>query len=204
MQLDGRVPIFYKRSSAAFYFGFPKSNRFWSSQVKDHIFRRNALLTLFVFGPLIVAFFTDVNFYPVPTWSLFSEPGELTAGRTHYTLSGQTADGTWLEIPPIRIVGGLHCRHHTFVSYTDDNLSLKIASPHPDNVRLVERYGGTDRLPRGVLMPRLLRTWGETYNRGLPIGSPARLTRIRLESRRWTGGVYDDYDNPDYVWEVEL
>jgi hypothetical protein len=53
-------------------------------------------------------------------------------------------------------------------------------------------------------VPDLLRAWGAAHNRRHPPGSPGRLTGLRLETRRWPGGTYGDYDRLDHAWEVEL
>jgi len=167
-------------------------------------FARNALLTAFVAAPLLAAFVKVTNFYPVPVWSLFSERRELAAGHTYFVLLGKTADGSWREIPPVRIMGGLYGRHFMVASYTATNQPFRIDSPHPDNVRLAERAGGTDRLPAGARMPELLRAWGAVYNQRLASDSPERLTSLRMEMRRWPGGHYGDYETLDQTWEVEL
>lgn len=167
-------------------------------------YSRNALLTVVVAGPLLTAFIKITNYYPVPVWSLFSDRRDLSAGHTHYVLLGRTADGSWREVSPVRITGGLYGRHFMFASYTAANHSFGVDSPHPDNVRLAERAGGVNRLPRGARMPDLLRAWGTVYNRDLSATSPKRLTAIRIEMRRWPGGRFGDYDVLEHVWEIEL
>jgi hypothetical protein len=165
---------------------------------------KNAALTAFVAIPLLASFARVVNYYPIPVWSLFSERGEVEKGSTHYTLFARTPDGTWTEIPPVRITDGLNGRHFMFAHYADTNLSFQIESPHPNNVRLACESGGVDQLPRGARVPDLLRAWGATYNRRLPSDSPYRFTALRLEARRWPGGQYSNFDAADYAWEVEV
>jgi hypothetical protein len=168
---------------------------------------RNALITIAVFGPLGATFGLAVvsgkvvNFYPVPVWNLFVEAAEPANGRVFYVVSGCSPDGLWREVPPFGITGALHNRLHMFASYTDGNLPFKIASPHAENVLML---AGLGRLPEGARMPQLLRAWGEIHNGRLPMGSPNRLTAIRMEARRWPGGDYHAKAKTARVWEVEL
>jgi hypothetical protein len=165
---------------------------------------RNVLLTVVVVLPLAAAFIKVTNFFPVPVWSLFSDRRELAKGHTYYVLKGRTADGTWREIPPVRIMAALNGRHFMFASYTAANQPFLVESPHPENVRLMDRAGGVNRLPRGARMDDLLRALGTVYNQRLPPESQDRLTLIRMEERRWPGGHFGDYDRVVHLWETEL
>jgi hypothetical protein len=158
--------------------------------------RKHSLLTVAVFGPLVVAFVSVTNFYPVPVWNLFSEARDPAEPRPHYTFSGLTAAGEWRDLPPVRVTTGLYGRVHMLIAYTDRNHAFRIESPHPENVRHADRAGGADRLPRGARMPDLIRAWGRLYNRRLPPDSPERLVRVRLVA----GGIPGQ---PDFVWEAE-
>jgi len=155
--------------------------------------RRNILLTCVIFGPLLLAFATETNFYPIPVWSLFSDAGQLSNGHVHYVMYGKIAD-EWHQLPPIQIVGALHNRLFMVASYTDSNLPLQISSPHPTNVRLI---GTTER---GARMPDLLKGFGRAYN----ARHFNKLSAIRVDALVWKGGEYTDFEQPDYSWEVAL
>lgn len=155
----------------------------------------NALVTVVVAAPLFAAFVKVVNYYPIPVWSLFSDPGKLADGRRYYVLNIKTA-GQWRPIRPIAITGALNGRMHNLINYTVTDRPFEIDSPHPENVRLIASGKPTP----GARVPDLLRGWGKAYNRGRSI--PA--TAIRLEALRWKGGSYGDYGEVEQAWEVEL
>lgn len=167
-------------------------------------FWRHTLLTVGIFGPLLWAFITVNNFYPVPVWSLFSEAVNLQQGRTYYVLRGTTIRGETVDLPAIRITGGLCGRNHMMVYYVMGNASFEIDYPHPDNVALIARRGGVTSLHQAERVDSLLRAWGTSYNRKVGAGSPKRLTAIRLDEYRWPGGAFENYRQFVRKYEVAL
>jgi len=162
------------------------------------------VLTGALFGPLLWAFVTVNNFYPVPVWSLFSDAPQQGEGRVYYVLRGQTLGGEWMDIPPIRITDGLTGRIHMMVYYTVSNASFFLDSPHPDNVARATAAGGAKRLTPGARLPELLRSWGESFNASLPKDSPRRLQAMRLDQYRWNGEQFKNYHEFVTFWMVEL
>lgn len=160
----------------------------------------NAIVTAVVFVPLITTFITTLNYYPSPAWSLFSEAGKLDDGRTYFVLLAKTKGGEWEELPPRSISQVLYARWHTLTNYTYLNEPFRISSPHPKNVKLMTEGGGLENVPTGARIPDLLRAWGKMAN--AKFGD--KFTAIKLEVRRWKGGSYDNYDEFQQQWEVEL
>jgi len=168
--------------------------------------RQYLLLTVCVFIPLIILFLKNNQFYPIPVWSLFSDAVSLdTTSRTYYILSGVTTKGEIIEIPAIKITDTLAGRNHTMVYYTVKNRSLKIKSPHPNNVRLlVQRESENKNLYLGERIPNLLKSWGESYNNHLGIKTKYKLKSIILKQYKWPGKSYTNYKIPGQQWEVKL
>ena len=163
---------------------------------------RNAMLTIAVFAPLLFAFIRDVNFYPLSTWSMFSEASPLGSGPYDYmVLKGQTVDGRVIEIPPIKITNALLDRNHSLARLTERNTAFFIHSPHPANVRLWTRKG---TVPPAARMPALLEAWGDIYNDRLPEGSPNLLRAIILEKYEWPRVNYSDFDQLKQTWRFDL
>lgn len=167
-------------------------------------FRRYAVLTVALCVPLVWAFGTLRQVYPVAAWAVMVDSRALQHGRTYFILRGETISGETLDIPATHLTNAMSARAWSMTSATEQNASLFLDSPHPDNVRLLALVGGSERLPRGARMPDLLRAWGEIYNARQPVTSPHRLRVIRLDVYRWEGGDYTHYDRFLETWRVEL
>ena len=163
-----------------------------------------AVLTLAIFLPLIWAFLFVRNLYPFTSWNVMMAGGDLERGRNYCILRGETISGETIDIPAINLTNALYSRIWTMVNATIDNQSFKLKSIHPQNAELIRRFGGIESLPPGVLLPDLLRTWGDLYNKQLPVDSPQRLKAIRLDMYRWESGRYSDYDKFVESWRKEL
>jgi hypothetical protein len=169
-----------------------------TEEVLDHRWGvRYGALTVVLAASLLWAFVTVNNFYPIPVWSLFSDPVGLNAPTDYYVLVGEFADGTSRPIPAIELSDALTGRIHMMVDYVMTNSELDVRSPHPANVALVAAAGGRARIPDGVRVPELLRAWGSIYNRHHP---RQPVAAIRLEQRRWKGQDYTDYAIPVRQW----
>lgn len=163
-----------------------------------------AVLTLAIFLPLVWAFRSVRNLYPIAAWNVMMGGGGLERGRSYCILRGETVSGETVEIRPIKLTNALYSRTWTMVNATVDNQSFKLASIHPDNEKLLRHFGGVENLPPGARLPDLLQTWGDLYNKQLPASSPQRLRAIRLDMYRWESGRYSDYDKFIESWRKEL
>ncbi|HJU92141.1 MAG TPA: hypothetical protein VJ656_04315 [Pyrinomonadaceae bacterium] len=163
-----------------------------------------AILTAALFVPLVWAFLSVRNLYPIAAWNVMMAGGDLERGRSYCILRGETVSGNTVEIRPIKLTNALYSRTWTMVNATIGNQSFKLASIHPDNEELVRRFGGVEDLPPGVRLPDLLHAWGNLYNDQLPATSPQRLKAIRLDMYRWESGRYSDYDKFIETWRKEL
>jgi len=163
-----------------------------------------AVLTIAIFLPLIWAFLSVRNLYPVTSWNVMMAGGDLDRGRSFCILRGETISGQTIDIRPIKLTNALYSRTWTMVNATIDNQAFKLKSIHPQNEALMQRFGGLENLPPGVLVPDLLGAWGELYNKQLPPSSPERLKAIRLDMYRWESGRYADYDKFIESWRKEL
>ena len=163
-----------------------------------------AILTAALFVPLVWAFVSIRNLYPIAAWNVMMAGGDLERGRSYCILRGETVSGETVDIRPIKLTNALYSRTWTMVNATIGNQSFKLASIHPDNEELVRQYGGIENLPPGVRLPDLLQTWGNLYNDQLPASSPQRLKAIRLDLYRWESGSYSDYDKFIESWRKEL
>lgn len=160
---------------------------------------RYAVLTVAIAAPLLWAFATVTNLYPIPVWSLFSEAVDLSEARSYYMLRGETMEGEIIDIPAIEVTRALNGRNHMLVYYAVDNHSLKIRSPHPSNVDKLN-----PPIPSGALVEDLLRGWGSAYNARWASDSPHRLRSMRLDGYLWSGGDYNRFAEPGRSWKVEL
>jgi hypothetical protein len=163
-----------------------------------------AVLTAALFLPLIWAFASVRNLYPIAAWNVMMAGGDLERGRSYCILRGETVSGETVAIRPIKLTNALYSRTWTMVNATIGNQSFKLASIHPDNEELVHRFGGVENLPPGVRLPDVLQAWGNLYNEQLPASSSQRLKAIRLDMYRWEGGNYSDYDKFIETWRKEL
>ena len=163
-----------------------------------------AILTTAIFLPLLWAFVTIRNLYPVAAWNVMMSGGMLERGRSYWILRGETVSGETIDIRPMSLTNALYARTWTMVNATVDNQSFKLPNPYPANAELIRQAGGLEHLPPGARLPDLLRAWGDLYNERLPPESPQRLKAIRLDMYRWEGGSFDNYDKFIESWRQEL
>lgn len=181
-----------------------QSRRAWD-RAGRRLVLRYALLTAALFGPLLLAFLTLRNLYPVAASTMMMGGWSLGRGRTYYVLRGETGEGAAVDIPFVSLVDAMHSRASGLVAATVENDSLTLFRPaHPLNEALVREYGGADKVPDAARVPDLLRALGGIYNSRLPGGSARRLRAVRLDEYRWEGGRYGDYDRLVRSWREEL
>ena len=162
------------------------------------------MLTLAIFLPLLWAFLSIRNLYPIAAWNVMMAGGDLERGRSYCILRGETVSGETIDVPAIELTNALYSRNWTMVNATIANQSFKLDSMHPENEDLLRSFGGIDKLPPGARVPDLLKAWGDFYNKKLPDSSPQRLKAIRLDMYRWESGHYADYDKFIESWRKEL
>lgn len=162
------------------------------------------VLTLAIFLPLLWAFLSIRNLYPIAAWNVMMAGGDLERGRSYCILRGETVSGQTVDVPAIELTNALYSRNWTMVNATIANQSFKLDSMHPENEDLLRSFGGIDKLPPGARIPDLLKAWGDLYNKKLPDSSPQRLKAIRLDMYRWESGRYADYDKFIESWRKEL
>jgi hypothetical protein len=175
-----------------------------STPAERRLIVKYAILTAAIFLPLLWAFLSVRNLYPIAAWNVMMAGGDLERGRNYCILRGETVSGATIDIPPTRLTDALYSRIWTMVNATIDNQSFKLKSIHPQNEELLRQVGGVEKLPPGVRIPDLLEVWGELYNDQFDQSSPARLKAIRLDMYRWEGGGYSDYDRFITSWRKEL
>ena len=167
---------------------------------------RNTILTLALFIPLLGAFLSGEEWYPISHYKMFY--GASTLNNTdvfnYFIFRGETAAGNTIDIAPIKIMNGLDDRIWTMVNSVVANESLQLRWPYPANERLLATMGNRDTLPPGVLLPDLLRTWGNRYNARLAYDSPNRLIRVRMDEYRWSHKEYGNYSEFVESWRVDL
>jgi len=161
-----------------------------------------AILTAAIFLPLLWAFLSVRNLYPIAAWNVMMAGGDLERGRSYCILRGETVSGETIEVAPIELTNALYSRTWTMVNATIGNQSFKLASIHPENEEMLRQYG--ENLPAGARIPDLLKVWGDLYNKRQPESSPTRLRAIRLDMYRWESGRYADYDKFIESWRKEL
>ena len=162
------------------------------------------VLTLAIFLPLLWAFLSIRNLYPIASWNVMMAGGDLERGRSYCILRGETVSGETIDVPAIELTNALYSRNWTMVNATIANQAFKLDSMHPENEDLLRSFGGIDKLPPGARIPNLLKAWGDLYNKKLPDSSPQRLKAIRLDMYRWESGRYADYDKFIESWRKEL
>ena len=162
------------------------------------------VLTLAIFLPLLWAFLSIRNLYPIAAWNVMMAGGDLERGRSYCILRGETVSGETIDVPAIELTNALYSRNWTMVNATIANQAFKLDSMHPENEDLLRSFGGIDKLPPGARIPDLLKAWGDLYNKKLPDSSPQRLKAIRLDMYRWESGRYADYDKFIESWRKEL
>lgn len=172
-------------------------------QISRRILLRNTLLTLGIFIPLLGAFLTGIEWYPISNYKMFYGASALQKGDglNYFIFRGETAAGNTIDIAPIKIMNGLDDRIWTMVNSVIANESFELKWPHPANEKLLAT---SNTLSRGVLLPDLLRTWGNRYNAKLRYDSPHRLVRVRLDKYRWSHKEYGNYSEFVESWRVDL
>lgn len=163
-----------------------------------------AILTAAIFLPLVWAFLSVRNLYPIASWNVMMAGGDPERGHTYCILRGETVSGETIDIPPIGLTNAMYSRTWTMVNATINNQSFKLPSLHPRNAELIQNVGGVDKLPAAARIRDLLETWGRLYNERLPDSSPQRLKAIRLDRYRWEGGNYSNYENFIESWRKDL
>lgn len=130
--------------------------------------------------------------------------GDLETGRNWFLLRGETVRGQTIDIRAIGLTNAMYSRNWTMVGSTAYNRNFQLTSLHPENAKLLDQFGGNDKLPFGARMPELLAAWGNLYNDKLPASSPDRLKAIRIDMYRWASARYADYDTFVESWRKEL
>jgi len=174
------------------------------SDAERRLIVKYAILTAAIFLPLLWAFLSVRNLYPIAAWNVMMAGGDLERGRSYCILRGETVSGETIDVAPIELTNALYSRTWTMVNATIDNRSFKLPSIHPQNEELLRQYGGIENLPPGARIPDLLQVWGDLYNQREPESSPKRLKAIRLDMYRWESGRYSDYDKFIESWRKEL
>lgn len=181
----------------------PESDR--QQQLSERHFRvRYAILSIAIILPLVWAFATVRNVYPVASWTVMMGGGNLQRSHTYYILRGETISGEVIDLPPITLTDGLSARTWGLVAATVANTSFQLRSVHPDNAALLAKAGDFTKLPRAARLPELLRAWGRIYNSRLPAATPNRLKAVRLDAYQWAGYQYSGYDQHIESWREEL
>jgi len=174
-------------------------------QVAERQFRlRYTLLTAAIFLPLLWAFVSIKNVYPFAAWTVMMAGGNLQRSHNYFLLRGETISGEVVDIPAIELTDALSGRNWGLVAATLANGPFHVRSPHPANAALIAVSGDLDKVQQASRLPELLRAWGTIYNSRWPASSPHRLKAIRLDSYRWMGQSYSNYDHFIESWRQEL
>jgi hypothetical protein len=171
---------------------------------EQHFRLRYTLLTAAIFLPLIWAFVSIKNVYPVSAWTVMMGGGNLQRSHNYFMLRGETVSGEVIDIPAIELTDALSGRNWGLVGATVANAPFQLRSPHPVNAAYLAATGDIAKLPQGVRVPELLRAWGTIYNSHWPASSPRRLKAIRLDAYQWMGHSYSNYDHYIESWRQEL
>ncbi|MBC7933610.1 MAG: hypothetical protein H7Z38_23870 [Rubrivivax sp.] len=166
---------------------------------------QNIALTLALFAPLLWAFVSIRNLYPIAASTMMMGGGsEGRRGGDYYVLRGETEGGETIDIPAIELTDALTGRIWGMVNAAVGNKSFTIPSPHPANAALIAVRDGIENVPRASRLPDLMRAWGAVYNSRLPPSSSRKLKAIRLDAYNWEGKTYADYGRYVETWRVEL
>jgi hypothetical protein len=171
---------------------------------EQHFRLRYTLLTAAIYLPLIWAFVSIKNVYPVSAWTVMMAGGNLQRSHNYFMLRGETVSGDVVDIPAIDLTDALSGRNWGLVGATVANAPFQLRSPHPANSALVAATGDVAKLEQGTRLPELLRAWGAIYNSRWPASSPRRLKAIRLDAYQWMGHSYSNYDHYIESWRQEL
>ena len=174
-------------------------------EVSERHYRvRYLLLTLGIFLPLIWAFASLRNIYPIASWTVMMAGRNFQRAHQYFLLRGETMSGEIVDIPAIELTDALSSRNWGLVNATVANNPFQLRSPHPANAALLGVVGSFERLPPGARLPELLQAWGRIYNSRLPASSPHRLKAIRLDAYEWPGQQYSNYDQFIQSWREQL
>ena len=165
---------------------------------------RYVVLTVALSVPLLLAFFSIRNLYPVGASTMMVGLKDTRSNRDYYLLRGETISGETIDLPPIELTNALTGRSWSLASTAVENKSFHIRTPHPANILLAQNYGGTDKLPRAARLEDLLRAWGGIYNSRLPESSTQKLKAIKLDVYRWEGGLNGEYARFVESWRTAL
>lgn len=176
------------------------------TRTSRRIMLRHVVLTAAVFLPLVWAFITKTSRYPIHYYSMFYGASALGKdnGHVYYIFRGETASGETIDIPPVTIFNALDGMISYVVDAAVTNDSLQLRYAHPNNERLIQSAGSIENVPRAALLPSVLRVFGERYNAKLPLDSPRRLVKVRLEAYRWPQKEYGNYAEYLESWNLEL
>ncbi len=162
---------------------------------------RYALLTVVIVLPLLWSFATARSVYPATAWTVMVSGGSLQQPWTYYLIRGETVSGQLIDLRPAGITDALYGRTWSMVRAAVNNDAFKLQSPHPGNLQLIK---SNSEVPRAVLVPELLATWGRLYNSSLSSQSRLRLKAVRLDVYRWDSGRFQHYDNLVETWHSDL
>ena len=174
-----------------------------AESTERHFRVRYILLTIGIFGPLLWAFITLRNVYPVAAWTVMTG-ANLQREYHYYLLRGETVQGEVIDIPAIELTDALSARNWGLATAIATNSAFRLKSPHPANAALLQAAGSFENVPPAVRMPELLRAWGNIYNSRLPASSQRRLKAIRLDAYKWPGQQYSNYDQFIQSWREQL
>lgn len=173
-------------------------------EAQRHFRLRYTLLTAAIFLPLLWAFVTLRNVYPVAAWTVMTSGSTFERSHNYFVLRGETVAGEVVDVRPIELTDALSGRNWGLVAATVSNGPFRLRSPHPSNVLLMTSIEDVNKLPQAARLPELLRAWGNIYNSHLPASSPLRLKAVRLDAYRWMGQSYSNYDQFIESWRQEL
>src|SRR5215813_1808922 len=173
------------------------------TSISRQLRRKYFLLTLGFLLPLTWAVVRTRNLYPVASWNVMTQGGQLQQSCTYFVLRGETVSGEVIDIPAISVSNAMRSRNWGMVAAIARNESLKLPSPHPKNAELLTKAGATP-LPEGVRMNDLLKAWGESYNSRHAASSPTHLKAIRLDAYQWPGHEYSNFRLFVQSWRQEL
>ena len=170
----------------------------------QRILSRYVVLTAALFLPLLFTFITIRNVYPFAASTMMLGIRDKQSAKEYYILQGETLSGEPIDLRAIDLTNALTGRNWSLLGGTIENESFHLRSPHPENLRLISTYGGTENEPRAARMPELLRAWGGIYNSRLPESSNQRLKSIRVDAYVWEGGIDGEYRRFVESWTVAL
>lgn len=166
--------------------------------------RRYFLLTVAIFIPLMWAFVTLRNVYPMAAWTVMTGDRVLDREFSYFILRGITVSGDTVDLKAVMLTNALSNRTWSMVRAAVNNESFRLRSLHPQNAALLASYGGYEKLPPAARLPELLKVWGDIYNARLEPSAPGRLKAVRLDLYKWDGKSYSNYTQFVQSWSQEL